>query len=247
MGFSPVDRQSLTGAVFDQLVAGIVSGELPAGEPLPAERRLAEALGVSRPAVREAMQRLAQSRLVDVRQGDGTTVRDFRRTAGPELLPHLLMRDGVLDPAVARSIVEVRALLGPGAAAMAAERGGQSLADALEVTTGRLATVDDPVEQQQVALAWWDQLIDATDNVSLRLLFNALRAAYEPALAALAPALAAEVSQVTAYRDVVEAIRAGDPAGAEAAARALLEPGTASVLAALDAVAVALDAAGRDT
>jgi GntR family transcriptional regulator, transcriptional repressor for pyruvate dehydrogenase complex len=52
VSFSPVSRRSLTDEVFDQLVAGIVSGELPAGEPLPAERRLAEALGVSRPAGR---------------------------------------------------------------------------------------------------------------------------------------------------------------------------------------------------
>jgi GntR family transcriptional repressor for pyruvate dehydrogenase complex len=234
VSFSPVHRRSLIDAVVDQLVAGIVSGDLPAGEPLPAERRLAEALGVSRPAVREALQRLAQSRLVDVRQGDGTTVADYRRTAGPELLPHLLVRDGQFDPAVARSIVEVRALLGPGAARMAAERGPAGLADDLDAISTPLTATDDPVERQRIALAWWDRVVDAADNLTLRLLFNALRGAYEPALGALATVLAREVAQVDRYREVAAAVRDGDGAAAEAAADALLQTGTTAVLAALD-------------
>lgn len=236
MSFSPVHRRSLTDEVVDQLVAGIVTGELPAGEPLPAERRLAETFGVSRPAIREALQRLAQSRLVDVRQGDGTTVADYRRTAGPELLPHLLVRDGAFDPAVARSILEVRALLGPGAARLAAERGGSRVAVDLDDLTDRLAATDDPIGRQRAALAWWDRVVDASDNVALRLLFNALRGAYEPALPALSAVLAAEVEAVGNYRAVADAIRAGDGAAAESAAGTLLAPGTTAILVALEAL-----------
>lgn len=236
MSFSPVSRRSLTDEVVDQLVAGIVSGDLPAGEPLPAERRLAEVLGVSRPAVREALQRLTQSRLVDVRQGDGTTVADFRRTAGPELLAHLLVRGGDLDPVVARSIVEVRAMLGPGAARLAAERADAGVADQLDALADRLREAPDAIARQRVALAWWDRLVDATDNVALRLLFNALRAAYEPALPALATVLDAEVTRVDAYEQVTRAVRDGDGDRAEAAADALLRPGTQAVLAALGAL-----------
>ena len=68
--------------------------------PLPSERRLAEVLGVSRPAVREALQRLSQAQLVEVRHGGSTTVRDFRTFGGLDLLPRLLVRDGELDPTV---------------------------------------------------------------------------------------------------------------------------------------------------
>lgn len=236
MSLSPVRRRSLIDQVVDQLVDGIVSGELPAGEPLPAERRLAEALGVSRPAVREALQRLAQSRLVDVRQGDGTMVRDFRRTAGPELLPHLLVRDGALAPEVARSIIEVRGMLGPGAARLAAERAPDGLGDELDALVDRLATTEDGVDRQLLALQWWDLVVDAADNVTLRLLFNALRSAYEPALEALAVVLAGEVGQVDRYRAVADAIRRGDGDHAEAEADALLRTGSEAVLGALDAL-----------
>ena len=69
-----------------------------AGKPLPSERRLAEVLGVSRPAVREALQRMTQTGLVEVRHGGATTGRDFSRSAGLDLLPRLLVRrGGVLD------------------------------------------------------------------------------------------------------------------------------------------------------
>ena len=113
MPLQPVNRRSVPDEVFDQVLAGVVDGEIEAGETLPSERRLAEVLGVSRPAVREALQRMAQTRLVEVRQGGSTTVRDFKKTAGLDLLPRLLVRAGNLDTAVARSILEARLIVGP--------------------------------------------------------------------------------------------------------------------------------------
>src|SRR6266508_5323078 len=108
MALQPVARRSVPDEVFEQNVADVVDGELAPGETLPSERRLAEVLRVSRPAVREALQRMAQAGLVEVRQGDATTVRDFRRHAGLDLLPSLLVRGGELDFSVVRSILETR-------------------------------------------------------------------------------------------------------------------------------------------
>src|SRR6476659_8580567 len=85
----PVLRRSVPDEVFDQVLDEVVSGALGPGASLPSERRLAEVLGVSRPAVREALQRMTQTRLLDVRHGGSTTVRDFRRYAGLDLLPRL--------------------------------------------------------------------------------------------------------------------------------------------------------------
>ena len=97
MALQPVNRRSVPEDVFEQIVAEVLSGEMQPGEALPSERRLAEVLGVSRPAVREALKRLTAAGLVEVRQGDATTVRDFRRHAGLDLLPRLLVRAGELD------------------------------------------------------------------------------------------------------------------------------------------------------
>jgi GntR family transcriptional regulator, transcriptional repressor for pyruvate dehydrogenase complex len=233
MPLQPVSRRSVPDEVFDQVLGEVVDGAIGAGEPLPSERRLAEVLGVSRPAVREALQRMAQTRLLDVRHGGATTVRDFKRYAGLDLLPRLLVRAGDLDTAVARSVLEARLVVGPGVAALAAERGGPALEATLTGTVDALAASEDDVERQVQALEFWDQVVDAADSMVFRLMFNSLRAAYEPALEALAPLMAEEVGQVGAYRLLTAAIGAGDPDTARAAAERVLRPATDSILSAL--------------
>lgn len=233
MPLSPVTRRSVTDDVFDQVLTEVVDGEIAAGDPLPSERRLAEVLGVSRPAVREALQRMAQTRLVEVRHGGATTVRDMRRYAGLDLLPRLLVRRGRLDSRLARSVLEARLAIGPSVAALAAERGGPALAAALTTTVDALARTDDDVDRQVLALEFWDQVVDAADSPVFQLMFNSLRAAYEPALEALAPLMAAEIGQVDAYRVLTAALGGGDPDTARAAADRVLRPATAALIAAL--------------
>ncbi|NTY60512.1 FadR/GntR family transcriptional regulator [Mycolicibacterium sphagni] len=236
MALQPVNRRSVPEDVFEQILADVLSGEMQPGEPLPSERRLAEVLGVSRPAVREALKRVAAAGLVEVRQGDATTVRDFRRHAGLDLLPQLLLRNGQLDVSVARSILEARLHNGPKVAELAAERRPAGLAVLLEESIAALASAEDPLEQQRHALTFWDHVVDGADSIAFRLMFNTLRAAYEPALPALATLMAAEVGQAQAYRTLAAAIAAGKRAAAATAARALLEPATTALVAALNAL-----------
>jgi GntR family transcriptional regulator, transcriptional repressor for pyruvate dehydrogenase complex len=236
MALQPVNRRSVPEDVFEQIVAEVLNGDMQPGEALPSERRLAEVLGVSRPAIREALKRLTEVGLVEVRQGDATTVRDFRRHAGLDLLPRLLIRAGEVDVSVVRSILETRLHNGPKVAQLAALRRGPETADALEATVDVLAREQDPVERQRHALTFWDQLVDGADSIAFRLMYNTLRATYEPALPALAVMMADEVGRPDAYRDIASAIRASDAELAETAARNLLEPATTALLAALDAL-----------
>ncbi|KAA0024673.1 FadR/GntR family transcriptional regulator [Antrihabitans cavernicola] len=233
MALQPVNRRSVPEDVFDQIVSDVVSGELTPGESLPSERRLAEVLGVSRPAVREALKRVAAAGLIEIRQGDATTVRDYRRHAGLDLLPQLLLRAGELDIAVARSILEARLHNGPKIAALAAERSGAKLATALNDSVDSLDAEKDPVQAQIIALAFWDHIVDGANSIAFRLMYNTLRAAYEPALGALATVMAAEVGHPEAYRALTGAIVAGTPDLAAQAAKDLLEPATTALISAI--------------
>ncbi|MGZ4442813.1 MAG: FadR/GntR family transcriptional regulator [Nocardioidaceae bacterium] len=230
MAWSPVERRSVTDGVFEQILSDVVAGTLEPGAPLPSERRLAELLGVSRPVVREALQRMAQAGLVDVRHGGATTVRDFTRFAGLDLLPRLLFRDGDVDLVVVRSILEARLAVGPEVAALAAERGTTDMAQALGETLDLLVASEDPVAMQQHSLAFWDLVVDGADSVVFRLMFNSLRATYEPALEALAHVMEPEVRHVAAYRRLVAAITRRDTWAARDAATDLLAPTTATLL-----------------
>lgn len=234
MPLQPVNRRSVPEEVFEQIAADVLSGEMQPGEALPSERRLAEVLGVSRPAVREALKRLSAAGLIEVRQGDVTTVRDFRRHAGLDLLPRLLFRNGELDLSVLRSILEARLRNGPKVAELAAERHGPELAELLEDSLRKLETEEDPIEWQRRTLTFWDHVVDGAGSIVFRLMYNAFRATYEPALAALATAITAEAKRPDAYRKLAAAICAGDPAEAKQAAQDLLELANTTLMDVLD-------------
>jgi GntR family transcriptional regulator, transcriptional repressor for pyruvate dehydrogenase complex len=239
MVLKPVTRRSVHDDVFEQLLGEVVDGSLGAGDALPSERRLAELLGVSRPAVREALQRLSATRLVEVRHGGATTVRDYQRYAGLDLLPRLLVRNGELDPDTARSIVEARFAIAPEVSRLAARRSAraaQDLRQAPDVAVDELSGAEGPVARQLAALAFWDAVVDLADSIVFRLMFNSLRAAYEPALEVLAPVMAEEVGQTDAYRLLTAAIDAGDPDVARAAADRVLRPATQHLIDALTAL-----------
>ncbi|MFL6156461.1 MAG: FadR/GntR family transcriptional regulator [Marmoricola sp.] len=237
MALTPITKRLVPDDVFDQLLAEVVDGSLSPGDALPSERRLAELLGVSRPAVREALQRMSATRLVEVRHGGTTTVRDFQRYAGLDLLPGMLVRDGELDPAVARSIIEARFAIAPTVARMAAERAARApraSRESLGTALGALAGAGDPVGRQIAALAFWDAIVDLADSIVFRMMFNNLRLAYEPAIEALAALLDGEVSNTDGYRAISAAVLGGDGAAAHDRADALLRPATVAMVEFLD-------------
>jgi GntR family transcriptional repressor for pyruvate dehydrogenase complex len=237
MVLKPITRRLVPDDVFEQLLGEVVDGSLGPGDALPSERRLAELLGVSRPAVREALQRMSATRLVEVRHGGATTVRDFQRYAGLDLLPRLLVRNGELDPDTARSIVEARFAIAPDVARLAAQRSvraSQSSRDAVPAAVDAIVAADGPAGRQRAALAFWDTVVDLADSIVFRLMFNSLRQAYEPAIEPLAPLLDAEVSNFDGYRAVAAAVLEGDPEAAAAAADALLRPATEAMVHFLD-------------
>lgn len=238
MPFEPVARQSLPDAVYDQLLTGIVGGEFEPGSVLPSERALAETLGVSRPAVREALKRLAHGGLVDIRQGDATTVRDFRQTAGLDVLPHLLVRaDGSVDLDVARSIVEVRAATAPHVAGLCARRADAATVDALHATVDRMVEAREDVPAlQRLALEFWDQVVAGSANVAFRLMFNALRETYEQMLDAVSVLVEDEVRDVDGHRALAVAVARHDTADAERKAARVLDRSTATALQAIEAL-----------
>ncbi|ATO64411.1 FadR family transcriptional regulator [Mycobacterium avium subsp. hominissuis] len=234
MALQPVIRRSVPEAVFDQIATDVLSGELPAGSALPSERRLAEVFGVSRPAVREALKRLSAAGLVEVRHGGVTTVRDFRRHAGLDLLPQLVFRDGELDAGVFRSILETRLRIGPKVAELAAEQHGPELAVLLDDSLRRLEASHSAVEWHRGSLEFWDHMVDSSGSIVFRLMYNPFRAAYERALGVLAAAIPAEINRTDAYRALAQAICAGDADEAGRGAREVLELANATMIGALE-------------
>ncbi len=109
--FPKVPRTHAADHVFEELARRIVRGELPEGAALPPERVLAEQFGVSRIIARQAVHRLSDMGLLEVRQGGKTLVRPFGEITDVRALM-LLYRFCPDDPELAAEIFEKQYLQG---------------------------------------------------------------------------------------------------------------------------------------
>jgi len=105
--------------IVQQIEESIVKGELKPGDQLPAERELAQRFGVSRTAVREAVKALREKGLVEAYSGRGTFITDGTTQAVRQSLD-LITKIG--QPEGSTQLAEVRAILEPEIAALAAVR-----------------------------------------------------------------------------------------------------------------------------
>jgi GntR family transcriptional regulator, transcriptional repressor for pyruvate dehydrogenase complex len=234
MRLEPVQRKSLPDAVFEQLVAEIVAGGVPAGGTLPPERTLTEQLGVNRQAVREALQRMHLLGVIDIRHGEPTRVRDIRSSASLELLAWLAFRpDGAIDPSVVRSMFELRATVGTDAARLCATRAVPALLDDLAAVTSdmdKALAAGDDVELFKLSEQFWGLVVDGADNVAYQLLLNVLRRVYEPIpVEAIATLVRDELHDVAGHKRVASAIARHQERQAELAARKVLAQGAAAI------------------
>lgn len=218
----PISRQSVSDAVYQQLRDQILTGVLQPGDTLPGERKLSEVFGVNRGAVREGLRRLAHARLVAVQHGGSTRVLDFR-DGGLDLLGELFLVDGAVGVEFALDVLELREALTPLIARCAAERGGATAAAALEPLVEHIEAV--PVAERYPPIrAFWTTLSTHAGNLALRLALNSLQQGTAARLEVTQQILVYEIAAVERYRQLADAIGAGDGDGASRIAADLVAP-----------------------
>lgn len=118
--------RGLQGRVIEALGQDIVGGRYRPGELLPKEDRLTEEYGVSRTSVRESMKVLAAKGLVEIRQRIGTRVRD--RELWNDFDSDIVRWQTTQGDreTVMRDLIELRQILEPSAARLAAVRADYS-------------------------------------------------------------------------------------------------------------------------
>ncbi|ETF08019.1 FCD domain-containing protein [Pseudomonas moraviensis] len=118
MGFDQIRQRRLSDDIVERLEGMILEGTLKSGERLPAERTLAEQFGVSRPSLREAIQKLAAKGLLVSRQGGGNYVVEGLGSTFSDPLLQLLES----NPEAQRDLLEFRHTLEASCAYYAALR-----------------------------------------------------------------------------------------------------------------------------
>jgi len=213
--FQPLARRTYVAEAIRTIKDMILDGRLAPGQRLPPERSLSEALGVSRPTVREAIRSLQAMNILESRHGAGTFVASL---SVQELLRPLQfalsLAEGGLD-----HLFEVRLLLEPGAAALAAERASEDQVAALRDCADRAEAeaVGNADAMLRLDTELHELIVQASANPLLQHLWAATSAlgaesrSYTVRLPSVLP------RTIDEHHAIVEAIASGDAPGAQAA------------------------------
>lgn len=168
-----VAQTKLSDIIVAQIESMIVSGTWSPGEKLPAERELANQFQVSRPSLREAIQKLEAKGLVNRRQGGGTYVAGALDQHVSEPLFELLAR----HPESQFDLLEFRHALEGVSAFYAAMRGTDSDLQHIAQSFAQISQVaQQPIEQQAEALMqFYTSIAEASHNVVLLHLVRGMR------------------------------------------------------------------------
>jgi GntR family transcriptional regulator, negative regulator for fad regulon and positive regulator of fabA len=118
--------------IENRLINAIVDGDFPINSNLPPERELAQQLGVTRPTLREALQRLARDGWLEIHHGKSTRVRDYWHEGNLTVLGTIARYQDHIPPDFVPNLLQVRELLAPAYARLAVKRAAKPLATFLE-------------------------------------------------------------------------------------------------------------------
>lgn len=167
----PLRRGHLADGVFAVLGGEILRGVLAPGAALPAERLLSERFGVSKLLVRQAIHRLAEAGLVEVRQGGTTRVRDPQDAADLRIfeLYYRLAPDSEQARELARDVLEKQFTQGLSLVEVFARRASAEDRKSLVKLVGDARSErDDDAKMRALEERFWRYVADASNNRILR-------------------------------------------------------------------------------
>lgn len=126
----PLSRSRLHEEIVTIIQKQIMSGKIAPGDKLPTERELAENFNVNRATVREALRKLENLDLVEIRHGDGLYAKNYLESGNLDLIKAALNTSGRED--ILFNILEARRYIVPQIAYLAAQRRTQEDLDELE-------------------------------------------------------------------------------------------------------------------
>jgi GntR family galactonate operon transcriptional repressor len=218
-------RATFQQQVLEQIGRDICTGRYRPGQVLPPESELCGRFGFSRIVIREAIKSLAAKGLLEVSRRVGTLVHDPARwnLFDPDVI---LWRaaSAALDPTLSRDLMELRRIVEPAAARLAAARASdgerRTLRSAYMAMARAVAGKGDYVEAD---LAFHTTILAACGNQFVRRMQEALSAMLRTSFEIVSQKPGGPAQSLPMHEAVCTAIERGNAAAAERAALALIE------------------------
>ncbi len=205
--------------IENRLINAIIDGEFPVNATLPPERELAVRLGVTRPTLREALQRLARDGWIDIRHGKATRVRDYWCEGNLAVLGAIARHQDHLPPEFVPQLLQVRQLLAPAYARLAVKRAAKNVAQFLGNYQDLIDTPD------TFARADWELhhfLTVESGNPVFTLILNGFKELYLPMGNVYFTPPKARTRSRQFYAELLAAARARDAGAAEQVTQAVM-------------------------
>lgn len=201
------------------LILAILNDDYPPGSVLPAERELAAKLGVTRPTLRETLQRLERDGWLTIQQGKPTRVNDYWLEGGLNVLNALVHYSEQLSPNFIPNLLQVRLALAPAYTHQAVEHSPAQVSECLEDS---IAMNDTPEDYASFDWRLHHTLTVASGNPIFTLILNGFAGFYEQM--AHIYFMQADTRQASRefYRSLSEAARQNDAVAAENITRSMM-------------------------
>lgn len=161
----PITRSRLHEEIVTIIQKQIMSGTILPGAKLPTEREMAETFNVNRTTLREALHKLENLELLEIRHGDGVYAKNFLESGNLDLIKAAVSLDK--DNATLFNVLEARLTIVPEVAALAAQRR----------TAAELAEIKRVIDRDDLTIAERDLhvhhlIVSATHNLVYTIMLN---------------------------------------------------------------------------
>ena len=205
-----------------QIVGAILDGSYRTGDALPGERALSQALGVTRPTIRETLQRLAREGWITIAHGRPTRVNDYLSQGGLGLLATLARHGSSLSREMVTHLLEARTLMLPGVAALAAGKAPLQLLSLLDRMPGPDGDADGFARYDW---ALQEKMVTLSGNPVMKMMFNDFKLVYSVLGKAYFSDEETRAASLTYYRELACAINAHPDRVADVVACAMARAG----------------------
>jgi len=202
-----------------RLVEAILEGTFPVNSFLPPERELAEMLGITRPTLREALQRLSRDGWLEIHHGKTTRVRDYWREGNLTILGAIARYQKKVYPSFVVNLLQIRLLMAPAYTRQAFEAALPEVTEFLQTLQHLPDEAGVYVENDLELHLHFTRL---SGNPIFTLIFNGFGDLYRSMAQLYFANPAARAHSTSFYKNLLEAALANEPARAEEITRQVM-------------------------
>ncbi|MHC1739525.1 MAG: fatty acid metabolism transcriptional regulator FadR [Anaerolineaceae bacterium] len=203
----------------NRLVEAILEGTFAVNSSLPPERELAEMLGVTRPTLREVLQRLSRDGWLEIHHGKATRVRDYWREGNLTILGAIARSQKEVYPTFVANLLQIRFLMAPAYTRLAFENALPEVTSFLEKLQDLPDEMESFVENDLQLHLLFTKL---SGNPIFTLIFNGFGDLYRTMGQIYFAIPAARANSRGFYSALLESARAKDPEKAEEITRQVM-------------------------